>query len=118
MWVQFKEFIDTFMPLLVVIVVPMFSYFGAHSGRKKIMEECAVVLNEQGDEAIMQYKVIKTLLNVMLSLINVLHEEKVLNGNAEPIRKEILEIQDMLDKDVIERKRKNFYVRKHWKQEQ
>ena len=105
-------FLDAIMPLLVVVVVPAFSFFGARAGRKQMLEQCTIVLNQQGDEAIMQYRVIRALVNVMLSLVTTLHDAGILNGNSEPIQKELLDIKNMMDTDILEQKKKSFYVRK------
>ena len=115
MWASVKDFLDTIMPLLVVIVVPAFSFFGARAGRKQMLEQCTLVLNEQADEAIMQYKLLRAIINVMLSLVTTLHDAGILNGNSQPIQKELLEIKAMMETDVVERKRKSFYVRKQAK---
>ncbi len=115
MWVTVMDFLDTIMPFLVVIAVPAFSFFGARAGRKQMLEQCTLVLNEQADEAIMQYKLLRAIINVMLSLVTTLHDAGILNGNSQPIQKELLEIKAMMDADTVERKRKSFYVRKQAK---
>ena len=115
MWAIVKEFLDSIMPLLVVIVVPMFSFIGARAGRKQMLEQCTIVLNEQADEAIMQYKLLRAIISVLLALTTTLHEAGILNGNSVPIQKELLDIQNMMDADTVERKRKSFYVRKQTK---
>lgn len=115
MWELVKDFLDTVMPLLVVVVVPLFSFFGARVGRKQMLEQCTIVLNEQADEAIMQYKLLRAIINVMLSLVTTLHDAGILNGNSVPIQKELQDIKEMMDADTVERKRKNFYVRKQTK---
>ena len=112
MWAIVKDFLDTMMPLFVVIAVPIFSFFGARAGRKQMLEQCTIVLNQQGDEAIMQYRLIRALVNVMLSLVTTLHDAGILNGNSEPIQKELLDIKNMMDTDILEQKKKSFYVRK------
>ena len=112
MWAIVKDFLDTMMPLFVVIVVPIFSFVGARAGRKQMLEQCTIVLNQQGDEAIMQYRLIRALVNVMLSLVTTLHDAGILNGNSEPIQKELLDIKNMMDTDILEQKKKSFYVRK------
>ena len=115
MWAIVKDFLETMMPLLVVIAVPIFSFFGARAGRKQMLEQCTLVLNEQADEAIMQYKLLRAIINVMLSLVTTLHDAGILNGNSQPIQKELLEIKAMMETDAVERKRKSFYVRKQTK---
>ena len=115
MWAIVKDFLDTMMPLFVVIAVPIFSFVGARAGRKQMLEQCTIVLNQQGDEAIMQYRVIRALVNVMLSLVTTLHDAGILNGNSEPIQKELLDIKNMMDTDILEQKKKSFYVRKQTK---
>ena len=115
MWAIVKEFLDSIMPLLIVIVVPLFSFIGARAGRKQMLEQCTIVLNEQADEAIMQYKLLRAIINVMLSLVTTLHDAGILNGNSQPIQKELLEIKAMMETDAVERKRKSFYVRKQTK---
>lgn len=112
MWAIVKDFMETMMPLLVVIVVPLFSFFGARVGRKQMLEQCTIVLNEQADEAIMQYKLLRAIINVMLSLVTTLHDAGILNGNSLPIQQELQEIKSMMETDAVERKRKSFYVRK------
>ena len=112
MWAIVKDFMETMMPLLVVVVVPIFSFVGARAGRKQMLEQCTIVLNQQGDEAIMQYRLIRALVNVMLSLVTTLHDAGILNGNSEPIQKELLDIKNMMDTDILEQKKKSFYVRK------
>lgn len=112
MWADVKDFLETMMPLLVVIAVPIFSFVGARAGRKQMLEQCTIVLNQQGDEAIMQYRLIRALVNVMLSLVTTLHDAGILNGNSEPIQKELLDIKNMMDTDILEQKKKSFYVRK------
>lgn len=115
MWAIVKDFIETMMPLLVVVVVPIFSFVGARVGRKQMLEQCTLVLNEQADEAIMQYKLLRAIINVMLSLVTALHDAGILNGNSAPIQQELQEIKKMMDSDTVERKRKSFYVRKQTK---
>lgn len=115
MWALVKDFLDTVMPLLVVIAVPAFSYFGARAGRKQMLEQCTLVLNEQGDEAIMQYKVLRAMINVLLAMTKALHDAGILNGNSIPISKDLQDIKEMMETDAIERKRKSFYVRKQAK---
>lgn len=112
MWAIVKDFLETMMPLFVVIAVPIFSFVGARAGRKQMLEQCTIVLNQQGDEAIMQYRLIRALVNVMLSLVTTLHDAGILNGNSEPIQKELLDIKNMMDTDILEQKKKSFYVRK------
>lgn len=111
MWLIFTDFLTTIMPLLVVIVVPAFSYFGARAGRKQTLEKCTVVLNAQADENIMQYKIIRAIISVLLALTTTLHDAGILNGNSEPIQKDLLEIKRMMEEDTLERKKESFYVR-------
>lgn len=115
MWAIVKDFLETMMPLFVVIAVPIFSFVGARAGRKQMLEQCTIVLNEQGDEAIMQYKLLRAIINVMLSLVTTLHDAGILNGNSVPIQQELQDIKAMMETDAVERKRKSFYVRKQTK---
>lgn len=111
MWELFKDFLSTSMPLLVVVATASFSFFGARAGRKQTLEQCTIVLNEQADENIMQYKLLRAIISVLLALTTTLHDAGILNGNSEPIQKDLLEIKRMMEEDTIERKRKSFYVR-------
>lgn len=104
--------LEAFMPLFVVIAPIVGSYIGARLGRKQLLDQCSLALNEQGDEAIMQYKVIRALLTVIQKMVGALHDAKVLNGNSAPIEEELASIKNMMDTDIVERKKKSFYVKK------
>lgn len=110
MWTK----LEILIPIIAIVVSSIASFIGARIGRKDLLNQATDVLNEQGDEAILQYKVIKALLNVMLSIIDSLSKAKVINGDGEPLRKEVQAVQDMLENDVVKRKEKMLYVRSKW----
>jgi hypothetical protein len=107
--------LEILIPIIAIVVSSIASFIGARIGRKDLLNQATDVLNEQGDEAILQYKVIKALLNVMLSIIDSLSKAKVINGDGAPLRKEVQAVQDMLENDVVKRKEKMLYVRSKWR---
>ena len=109
--------LEILIPVIVVLVSSLASFIGARIGRRDLLTRTTEVLNEQGDEAILQYRVIKTLLNIMMSMVECLNKAHVINGNGDDLRKEIISVQEMLEKDVVKRKEKMFFVRKKWQKD-
>ncbi len=102
-------------PLLAVVIAalsPVLAYIGAALGRKRLLDHATQVLDEQAEEAIVQYKAIKALLSTMLSIIEYLHKAEIINGDGGELRQEVLNVQAMLEDDVIEKKKKTLFVRR------
>lgn len=97
-------------PLLAALIAAGASFLGARAGRKQLLDQATKVLDEQAEEAIVQYKVIKALLGIMISLIDSLHRNGLLNGDGEKIRRDITNIQSMMDEDVVEKKKKTLFM--------
>lgn len=97
-------------PLLAALIAAGASFLGARAGRKQLLDQATKVLDEQAEEAIVQYKVIKALLGIMISLIDSLHRNGLLNGDGEKLRSDITNIQSMMDEDVVEKKKKTLFM--------
>lgn len=103
--------VEILIPVIAILVSLTGSFVGARIGRRDLLNQATEVLNEQGDEAILQYKMMKAMLSLIMKLVDVLHQEKIINGAGEDLRREAQAVQDMLEKDVITRKEKMLYVR-------
>lgn len=97
-------------PLLVALIAAGASFLGARAGRRQLLDQATRVLDEQAEEAIVQYKAIKALLNVIMSIIDALHRKDIINGDSADLRKEVALVQEMLESDVIEKKKKTLFM--------
>ncbi len=106
------EFLKEFAPISAPFVALLASFIGARAGRRQLLDQATSVLNEQAEEAVVQYKALKLLLDVVVMLVDSLHRNGLLNGDEDKLRHDIANIKNMMDEDVVEKKKKTLFLRR------
>lgn len=106
------ELLREFGPVSAPLVALLASFIGARAGRKQLLDQATKVLNEQAEEAVVQYKALKLLLDVVVMLVDSLHRNGLLNGDGDKLRSDITKIKGMMDEDVVEKKKKTLFLRR------
>ncbi len=106
------QFLKEIAPISAPFVALLASFIGARAGRKQLLDQATKVLNEQAEEAVVQYKAIKMLLDTVIMLVDSLHRNGLLNGDGDKLRKDFTKIKNLMDEDVVEKKKKTLFLRR------